>query len=68
MPVQSDLLQRFNKLPSVLHQLPSCDGTAAVFDVQLSAVDRKDIVSACEPFVAFRFTAAKRNTELTDEF
>ncbi|KAH7731349.1 CRE-PRMT-2 protein [Aphelenchoides avenae] len=67
MPVQSELLRKFNKLPSILQRDANCDGTAAVFDVQLSAFDKTDVVAACDPFVAFSFNFENSEEIVYDE-
>ncbi|TKR64488.1 hypothetical protein L596_025011 [Steinernema carpocapsae] len=57
LPVESVLLKKFNKMPhsSLKSPYEKCPGTASVFDVQLSEIDKNSVKPLCEPFLAFSF-------------
>ncbi|VDK83454.1 unnamed protein product [Onchocerca ochengi] len=59
VPVQSDFLMRFHRLPSRNLKVPEssklCPGAGAVHDIHLSEVPEEEICVFAEPFVAFSF-------------
>ncbi|CAD6185918.1 unnamed protein product [Caenorhabditis auriculariae] len=70
MPVESDFLLNFNRIPSFEGQddpLGKCSGTCAVFDVQLSAVDRSKFRPLSDPIVAFKFDFEDASSIIYDE-
>ncbi|KAM3724053.1 Protein arginine N-methyltransferase [Dirofilaria immitis] len=59
VPVQSDFLMRFHRLPSRNLKVPEssklCPGAGAIHDIHLSEVPNEKICVLAEPFVAFSF-------------
>lgn len=58
VPIQSDFLMRFHRLPSRHFKVPEmskhCPGAGAIHDIHVSEVPEKEILMLAEPFVAFR--------------
>uniref|UniRef100_A0A8R1DG91 Protein arginine N-methyltransferase n=1 Tax=Caenorhabditis japonica TaxID=281687 RepID=A0A8R1DG91_CAEJA len=72
LPVESKVLKMFNEIPKLNggedeSPLGFCSGTAAVFDLQLSEVDRQDFRELAEPIVAFTFDFEHEDKIIFDE-
>ncbi|KAL4002504.1 Ribosomal protein L11 methyltransferase (PrmA) family protein [Acanthocheilonema viteae] len=59
VPVQSDFLMRFHRLPFRHFKVPEvckrCPGAGAIHDIHISEVPKEEICALAEPFVAFSF-------------
>ncbi|KAL6727808.1 hypothetical protein Aduo_009652 [Ancylostoma duodenale] len=70
VPVESEFLAKFNRIPRLSEgdqPLGDCPGTAAVYDVQLSQVLPHQLIHLSEPILAFSFDFESSNSIIYDE-
>ncbi|EPB75870.1 hypothetical protein ANCCEY_05030 [Ancylostoma ceylanicum] len=70
VPVESEFLAKFNRIPRLSkgdQPLGDCPGTAAVYDVQLSQVLPHKFTRLSEPILAFSFDFESSNSIIYDQ-